>query len=52
MTTQKKVENEKSFVGFRLQKDDLERLDELAEKEERSRSGMIRRLIKVAMAEA
>ncbi len=50
--TEKRVDNEKSFVGFRLQKHDLERLDELAEREERSRSAMIRRLIKVAMAEA
>ncbi len=50
--TEKRVDNEKSFVGFRLLKHDLERLDDLAEREERSRSSMIRRLIKEAMAEA
>ncbi len=49
--TEQRVDNEKSFVGFRLQKHDLERLDDLAEREERSRSAMIRRLIKEAMAE-
>ncbi len=50
--TEKRVDNEKRFVGFRLMEHDLERLDELAEREERSHSAMIRRLIKVAMAEA
>ena len=50
--TEKRVDNEKSFVGFRLQKHDLERLDDLAEREERSRSGMLRRIVRAAMAEA
>ena len=50
--TKKSMDNEKRFVAFRLLKRDLERLDDLAEREERSRSAMIRRLIKEAMAEA
>ncbi len=50
--TEKRIDNKRRFVGFRLLKHDLERLDDLAEREERSRSAMIRRLIKKAMAEA
>ena len=50
--TEKRIDNKNCFVAFRLLKHDLERLDELAEREERSRSAMIRRLIKEAMAEA
>ncbi len=50
--TEKRIDDNKRFVGFRLQKHDLERLDELAEKEERSRSGMLRRIVKEAMVEA
>ena len=50
--TEKRMDNKKRFVGFRLLKHDLERLDNLAEREMRSRSSMIRRLIKEAMAEA
>ena len=50
--TEKRIDNKRRFVGFRLLKHDLERLDDLAEREERSRSAMIRRLIKEAMAEA
>ena len=50
--TKKRVDNGKRFVAFRLLKHDLKRLDDLAEREERSRSAMIRRLIKEAMAEA
>ena len=49
--TEKRIDNKRRFVGFRLLKHDLERLDDLAEREERSRSAMIRRLIKEAMAE-
>jgi len=52
MTEKKRVDNEKRFVAFRLLKHDLERLDDLAEREERSRSGMLRRIVKEAMAEA
>jgi len=50
--TSKKIDYQKRFVGFRLLKHDLERLDKLAEQEERSRSAMIRRLLKTAMTEA
>ncbi len=50
--TKNGTDNKNRFVGFRLLKHDLERLDDLAEREMRSRSSMIRRLIKEAMAEA
>lgn len=43
---------EPRFVGFRLSEQDVNALDRLAARDERSRSAMLRRLIRKAMAEA